>query len=734
VSLSAGKTQQFTATVTGGSGNNSVTWTLSANVGSISNTGLYTAPASVSSQQTVTATATSVADPTKSANASINLLPPLSALISAYSFNEGTGTTVADASGNGLNGTIQNATWTSSGKFGNALLFNGSNALVTIPDSPSLHVITTMTLEAWVKPSKVNNAWRDVIYKGNDNYYLEGMSPNGSAPAVGGTFGSANTNLFSDKALVVNTWAHLAATYDGTTLRLYVNGVQVSSKALTGSLVSSSNPLQIGGDSIYGQYFAGTIDEVRIYSRALSQAEIQTDMNVPVTNSTLLTSSIPSAQLMAAAGARPVQPASAARKMPQPATLVPAQHTLAALSCSPRATIAGGVVTCTLHVTASLEPLQLQLASSTSHVKIPAAVVTRPNQSSLTFQASVDAVAKPQSAIITASLGDMQVQDSLLVMSTDRPVLMTPAKQIAKFGAPVNFTVGVADVSGLPVQLEAKNLPALASFDRENGRFAWTPNTLQKGEHIVSFTATNPSGQSSTAAVNIDVDGGMPVLNKQRLTCSPNAIATVTGKWLSAADSGLSDPSGVSLELGGTQVKINGQAVPVLFRSATQVNFLCPTLNPDTPLSLVVETDTGRTEPIAGRMQENTPRILSLDGKDAGQGMILFPETGELAMQRNYQIPAHPAQPGDRALVWVTGISSSRKLPGAIQIKIGDVPAEVESMQSVAGYAGLDAIYVRIPAGTEFGDAVPVQLEILSSNGRLVRSNSATAAVERARP
>jgi hypothetical protein len=50
------------------------------------------------------------------------------------------------------------------------------------------------------------------------------------------------------------------------TLRLYVNGVQVSSQAKTGNLVTSANPLQIGGDSRYGHYFKGTIDEVRIYS------------------------------------------------------------------------------------------------------------------------------------------------------------------------------------------------------------------------------------------------------------------------------------------------------------------------------------------------------------------------------------------------------------------------------------------------------------------------------------
>jgi chitodextrinase len=71
----------------------------------------------------------------------------------------------------------------------------------------------------------------------------------------------------------------LAATYDGATMRLYVNGVQVASRAQTGAIATSTNSLQIGGDTIYGQYFTGRIDEVRIYNRGLSAAEIQNDMN-----------------------------------------------------------------------------------------------------------------------------------------------------------------------------------------------------------------------------------------------------------------------------------------------------------------------------------------------------------------------------------------------------------------------------------------------------------------------
>jgi chitodextrinase len=212
--------------------------------------------------------------------ASVTTLSAPSGLVAAYGFNEGAGTTVTDASGNGNNGTISGATWTTSGRYGNALVFNGTSALVTINNATTLQLSTAMTLEAWVNPSTVSSAWRDVIFKANDNYFLEGTSTTSSRPAIGGTF--ASSSLYGTTALAVNTWTHLAATYDGTTMRLYVNGTQVSSQAQTGAIASSTNPLQIGGDSLYGQFFQGTIDEVRIYNVALTAAQIQTDMNAPI--------------------------------------------------------------------------------------------------------------------------------------------------------------------------------------------------------------------------------------------------------------------------------------------------------------------------------------------------------------------------------------------------------------------------------------------------------------------
>ncbi len=140
-----------------------------------------------------------------------------------------------------------------------------------------------MTLEAWVNPTTVNGNWRDVIYKGNDNYYLEATSTNASKPDAGLIAGGSYADAYGSAALTANSWSYLAETYDGTTVRLYVNGTQVASTAHTGSISTSTNPLQIGGDSLYGQNFAGMIDEVRIYNTALTPTQIQTDQTTPIT-------------------------------------------------------------------------------------------------------------------------------------------------------------------------------------------------------------------------------------------------------------------------------------------------------------------------------------------------------------------------------------------------------------------------------------------------------------------
>jgi chitodextrinase len=92
----------------------------------------------------------------------------------------------------------------------------------------------------------------------------------------------SETIVRGELQLALNTWAHLAFTYDGQTLRLYENGALVSSLAWSGSIPLSNGALRIGGNGQKGEYFAGLIDEVRVYDRALSAAEIQGDMSAAI--------------------------------------------------------------------------------------------------------------------------------------------------------------------------------------------------------------------------------------------------------------------------------------------------------------------------------------------------------------------------------------------------------------------------------------------------------------------
>ena len=207
-----------------------------------------------------------------------------SGLVGAYGFNEGNGRSAADASCNGNTGAINGASWTSAGRFGGALVFDGSNSWVTVLDSPSLHLSTAMTLEAWVYPIVTATNWQALVNKeqrADLAYWLDASSPSGNTP-VTGVFIGGEQNLFAGSQLPVNAWTHLAATYDGATLRLFVNGVLVANRSQGGAIVSSSGSLRIGGDNIWGDFFEGRIDEVRIYNRALSQAEIEADMTTPI--------------------------------------------------------------------------------------------------------------------------------------------------------------------------------------------------------------------------------------------------------------------------------------------------------------------------------------------------------------------------------------------------------------------------------------------------------------------
>ncbi len=204
-------------------------------------------------------------------------------LVAAYGFSDGAGTTLSDVSGRGHPGTLSGPTWSASGHSGGALAFDGVNDFVSIADHSELDLTTGMTLEAWVNPSALGTAWRTVLFKEQAAHMTYALYANSSTTRpTGQAYVGGQRDARGPTALTTGAWTHLAVSYDGATLRLYVNGTQAATLATSGPMAVSTGPLKLGGNAIWGEWFAGRMDDVRVYNRALSASELQTDMNVAV--------------------------------------------------------------------------------------------------------------------------------------------------------------------------------------------------------------------------------------------------------------------------------------------------------------------------------------------------------------------------------------------------------------------------------------------------------------------
>jgi chitodextrinase len=206
-------------------------------------------------------------------------------LVAAYGFGENTGSLLGDSSGNGNHGSITGASWTTQGQFGSALSFNGTSSFVTVPDAASLDLTTTGTMEAWVRLAGLNR-WHGVIAKGNansdpaHNYAIEIDNANRVICGLGN--GATSRVLASTVTLAANQFYHLACTWNGTTLALYINGTLNTSIAQNITPAGNTAPLFIGQFGGNSDRLSGIVDEVRLYTRALTPAEIQADRTTPI--------------------------------------------------------------------------------------------------------------------------------------------------------------------------------------------------------------------------------------------------------------------------------------------------------------------------------------------------------------------------------------------------------------------------------------------------------------------
>lgn len=191
------------------------------------------------------------------------------------------GSTITDTSGNNNNGTSVNTSQVL-GQFANARRFNGTSSYIEIGNSASLNPTTEITIETWIKWN-INPAsgaqWAQIINKNVDNQYQIQHNYNNSAFEF-----AIRTNV--NRRYVLGTtvpqqgvWYHVVGTYNGSSMRIYVNGNLENTISLTGTIQSSTTPLRIGSRTSGDRFFNGDIDEVAIYNRALTGTEISSRYN-----------------------------------------------------------------------------------------------------------------------------------------------------------------------------------------------------------------------------------------------------------------------------------------------------------------------------------------------------------------------------------------------------------------------------------------------------------------------
>ncbi len=221
-------------------------------------------------------------------------------LITGYALSEGSGTVASDSSGNNNTATISGAIWTA-GKYGNGLVFNGINSFLTINNSSSLDSSgSALTLSLWLNPQSIRGDsvvlgkfWNSDMTSPFYQYGLE-LQGGGKTPVfqIGTPQGVKSVSMGS--ALTMKKWSYLAVVFNGTYVTFYVNGKLISKRPLVATITARGTPVRIGADANGSQFYKGILDEVRIYSKVLSDAEILSDMNNSITESVVSPTIIPS--------------------------------------------------------------------------------------------------------------------------------------------------------------------------------------------------------------------------------------------------------------------------------------------------------------------------------------------------------------------------------------------------------------------------------------------------------
>ncbi len=215
---------------------------------------------------------------------------PKAGFVGGWKLDEAGGQVAYDESGNGNDGRIYGANWVD-GKLGGALVFDGKDDYVEVMHSPTLY-FASITVMAWVKIIEFPGYYGGVsmiVAKGTNDrqnghfglhQYYQGHSP--SNPAIFHFYLRENNRWYTVDGtthIVLGEWYHVAGTYDGSALKIYVNGVLEDEEIINVTRTHNIGNLQIGALRMpsFEYWTDGIIDEVEIYNRALTAQEAMED-------------------------------------------------------------------------------------------------------------------------------------------------------------------------------------------------------------------------------------------------------------------------------------------------------------------------------------------------------------------------------------------------------------------------------------------------------------------------
>jgi hypothetical protein len=198
--------------------------------------------------------------------------------VSHWRFDETAGATAADSIGDNPGTLINGPLWIT-GRVGGAVALDGVDDSILVAHDPTLDLVDALTIEAWIQTDVTELAY---IVAKNEDYLLAmpyalllgGTSPGGKLGAI-----LQDTTYDSDYIPPIGEWTHVAMAWDGATVRLFANGVEVAALAHTATPAPNTWPLRIGargdeGGATSTLHFQGAVDEVRIWNRALAPDEL----------------------------------------------------------------------------------------------------------------------------------------------------------------------------------------------------------------------------------------------------------------------------------------------------------------------------------------------------------------------------------------------------------------------------------------------------------------------------